>query len=445
MYGRLFCSIALVAACGAAPPAFAAPPHGAPAPAAAQQAPAMPLAATVEHLLRSDQIDEAQRLISAALEADPHNPQTRFLSGIVAIARKDYAHAIRTFRAMLIDHPKASRVRLELARAYFLSKDYVNADRQFRLVRAGEHPAEVLANIDQHLYAIRQNKAWSWSLSLAIAPDTNLNAATSASEITLSGLPFELSQDARKHSGIGLAAQGSVEFAPRIGARTRLRLGLAAQRREYGGGDFDDMALAIHAGPRIVTGRWDASLLATGFVRWYGGQELMRAGGARIEATHFPSANLSLTGALALQTLDYARDDTRDGTLTSATLGLVRPLNSTSAVTARANLSRQNANSSAWSNWSINLSAGYLRELPGGFTVGIEPALGLTRFDTALAVFGKPRRDSSVSAEVSLLNRRIVLGRFTPRASYALTRQWSNIDLYSFTRHRFEIGLTTVF
>lgn len=445
MSGCLLRSFALVAACGAAPPAFAAPPPEAPAPAAVQQAPAMPLSAKVERLLRSDQIDEAQRLTNAALEGDPHNPEAQFLSGIVALASKDYARAIRIFRAMLIDHPKASRVRLELARAYFLNKDYVNADRQFRLVRAGNHPAEVLANIDQHLYAIRQNKAWSWSLSLAIAPDTNLNAATSASEITLSGLPFELSEDARKHSGIGLAVQGSVEFAPRIGARTRLRIGLAAQRSEYDGGDFDDMGVAVHAGPRIVTGQWDASLLATGFVRWYGGQELMRAGGARIEATHYPNANLSLSGALSVQALDYARDDTRDGTLTSAALGLVRPLNSTSAATARVNLSRQSANAPAWSNWSGKLSVGYMRELPGGFTVGIEPALGLTRFDRALPVFGKPRSDRSVTAEVSLLNRRIVLSRFTPRVSYALTRQWSNIDLYSFTRHRFEIGLTTVF
>jgi outer membrane protein len=443
MSGCLLRSLALAAACGAALPALAAPPE-ADAPAA-RQSPSAALSLTVEQLLRAGRPDEAEALIAAALKAAPHNPEARFLGGIVALARKDYAKAIHIFRAMLIDHPDAIRVRLELARAYFLDKDYLNADRQFRLVRTGRHPPEVLANIDQYLFAIRQDKDWSWSLKLALAPDTNLNAATSSREVTLSGLPFELSDQARKRSGIGLAAEGTVEYAPRIGPATRLRLGLAAQRREYSGGEFDDMAVAVHAGPRLVSPRWDTSLLATGFIRWYGGDPLVRAVGGRIEATHYPSPNLSLSGALSAQKIDHARDDTRDGALYSARLGLFHPLGTTSAIAAKASVNRQTAREPAHSNWSFDLSASYFRELPGGFTVGFEPGFGVTRFDAALPVFGKTRSDRSATAEVSLLNRHIVLSRFTPRVSYSLTRQWSNIELYSFTRHRFEIGLTTVF
>lgn len=443
MSGCLHLSLALAAACGAAPPALAAPPEvDAPA---ARQAPAASLATTVEQLLRANRLEEAEALSAAALEAAPDNPEARFLGGIIALARKDHAKAIRIFRAMLIDHPDATRVRLELARAYFLAKDYVNADRQFRLVRAGQHPPEVLANIDQYLFAIRQDKDWSWSLSLALAPDSNLNAATASREVELAGLQFELSDKARKRSGIGLSAQGTVEYAPRIASRTRLRLGLSAQRREYAGGEFDDMVLALHAGPRLVSERWDTSLLATGFIRWYGGAPLVRAAGGRIEATHYPSPNLSLSGALAVQAIDHARDNTRDGALYSLNLGLYHPLDATSAIAGKVGVSRQTAREPGHSSWAFELGASYFRELPGGFTIGLEPGVGLSRYDAALPVLGQVRSDRSVSAEVSLLNRRIVLSRFTPRVSYALTRQWSNIDLYSFTRHRFEIGLTTVF
>jgi hypothetical protein len=385
----------------------------------------LPVAALVDQLLRERRFDEAEALLVHLVRRRPDDEQLRFLSGMVAMARGDNARAIRTFRAMLIDHPEASRVRLELARAYFLARDYVNADRQFRLVRTSRHPAEVEANIDQYLLAIRLDKDWSWSLDLAIAPDTNLNAATASREVTLSGLPFELSDSARRKSGIGLAAEGSVEFAPRIGAATRLRLGLAAQRREYAGEEFDDMALAVHAGPRRVSPRWDVSLLASGFIRWFGGDPLVRAVGSRIEATHYPSPRLSLAGVLSAQAIDNARDDSRDGALYGLTLALQRPLDPTSAAGARVNVIRQVARASAHSNWNLELAANYTRELPGGFTMGLEAGIGAARFDDPLAVFGKTRADHSASARLSLLNRHVVLSRFTP--------------------HRVELGLTTVF
>lgn len=436
--------LALLAACWAALAAL---------PAVAQEADTqsppvaetLPAGVLVDRLLREGRIDEAEALLERLRQRDPRDEQLVFLTGMVAMTRGDNRRAIRLFRAILIDNPKAARVRLELARAYFLDQDYVNADRQFRLAWAGNHPPEVIANIDQYLYAIREAKDWSWSLSVALAPDTNLNAGTSSREVSLYGLPFELSEDARGHSGIGLSAEGAMEFAPRIGAHTRLRMGLAAQRREYSGNDFDDMGVAAYAGPRFVSPRWDVSVLATGFKRWYGAEPLLHAAGGRVEATHYPSPDLGLSGSVAAQMLDHARDDARDGALYSANFGLFHPLNSTSAISVRAGANRQTAHDPAYANWSVTGSLGYLRELPAGFTVSFQPTFGLARYDGVLAAFGEKRSDRSISGELTLLNRHLVLSRFTPRIAYTLTRQWSSIPLNGFTRHRVEVGLVTVF
>lgn len=46
---------------------------------------------------------------------------------------------------------------------------------------------------------------------------------------------------------------------------------------------------------------------------------------------------------------------------------------------------------------------------------------------------------------MTLLNRRFDYHGFTPRISYTFTDQRSNIALYSYTRHQFQIGLTTQF
>ena len=83
-------------------------------------------------------------------------------------------------------------------------------------------------------------------------------------------MPFDLSEEARQRSGVGLVLDAGGEWSPRLGAGKRLRLGLNVQRREYTGSDFDDMTLATYAGPRIVSGRWDLSLLGSAYLRWTG-------------------------------------------------------------------------------------------------------------------------------------------------------------------------------
>lgn len=440
---RLPRMLALAAACGAAFPALAATPEET-APAV-RSSPAQSLGVVIDQLLREGKFADAEDLLNQVLKADPQNRQARFLSGMVAMARGDTKRAIRVFRAMLIDHPEAVRVRLELGRAFFLDKDYANADRQFRFARAGNHPREVIVNIDDYLYAIRQSKDWSYSISVALAPDTNLNAGASAREVSLFGLPFELSDDARQRSGMGIAAEAAAEFAPRIGQRTRLRMGINGQRREYSGTTFDDMTVAAYAGPRFVTPRWDVSVLASGFTRWFGTDRLMSSAGGRIEATYYVAPQLGLSGSLSAQWIDYIQASERNGPLYSANLGVIHPLGPTSAVSLKGGANRQNARSAAQSSWSAYGAVGYFRDLPAGFSVYLEPSLGFSRYDQALPAFGKPRSDRSVSAQVSVLNRHIVLTRFTPRVSYTFTRQTSNIPLYNFTRNRIEIGLTTSF
>jgi len=399
----------------------------------------------VEELLRQGKVDEASRVLAAMRKHHPDSMELRFLGGIVAMARSDYRAAIDLFRAILIDHPAAVRVRLELARAYYLDKDYANADRQFRFARAGKLPKDVMANIDGYLFAIRQSKSWSYSLSVSLAPDTNINAGSSAREVTLYGLPFELSEDARHHSGMGLAVDAGVEWAPRTGPSSRLRLGLNAQRREYSGSQFDDMALAAYAGPRFVRRKWDVSVLGTVFQRWYGGDAYARSAGARIDATHYPTPKLALFGSLAAQKLDHQRIPEMSGYVYSASAGAYRPLNSISSVTLKGGMNRQDSRIGAYSSWSGYAAAGYYRDLPAGFSIYLEPSVAFARYDDRLPALDARRSDKSVSGLVTILNRHIVLSRFTPRVAYTFTKQDSNIPLYRFTRHRIEVGLTTNF
>lgn len=396
-------------------------------------------------LMNHGQLDQALAALDERLAAAPGDVQARFLKGLIAVARKDNRQAIRIFRGILIDQPRATRVRLELARSFYLEKDYGNALRQFQFALAGNPPREVSDNIRRYLTSIRDAKSLSYNFGLSIAPDTNLNTGSSAREVTLFGLPFDLSEAARQRSGVGVAMEAGGEWAPSLGTGTRLRLGVNGQRREYSGGKFDDMTLAGYAGPRLVVGKWDLSLLGTSYKRWYGSKPYNFAVGVRAEATYYVTDRLGIAGAASVQRVNHRLARERDGRLMSLNGSAFYALSSSSAGTVKAGISRHQARLTAQSSWSGFVAAGYFRELPMGFSAYVEPSFSIARFDEPLIGFGHKRSDNTQSVLVTLLNRHLVLTRFTPRISYTFTRQRSSISLYDFTRSRIEIGLTTVF
>ncbi len=396
-------------------------------------------------LMNSGHLDAADAVLDARLAIEPGDVQARFLKGLIAMARGDNRRAIGLFRSILIDHPNATRVRLELARAFYNVKDYGNARRQFQFALAGKLPPEVTANINRYMASIRDAKSLSFTVGIAVAPDSNLNTGSSAREVTLFGLPFDLSDDARGRSGVGLAVEAGTEWAPRIGHGKRLRLGFNIQRREYAGSEFDDMTAAAYAGPRVVTGRWDLSVLGTAYMRWYGGRRYNSALGGRVEATYHLSNRLELSAALGMQSLRFQRTPARGGPLFFLNASGFYALSPSSGTTLKLGISRQNARAAGFSSWSGFVAAGYYKDLPMGFSAYVEPSLSVSRYDAALFGFDRPRADTTGSLLLTLLNRHLALGRFTPRISYTYTQQYSSVSLYVFSRHRVEIGLTTTF
>ena len=96
-------------------------------------------------------------------------------------------------------------MRLELARAFFLKEEDTLARRHFEQVLAGEPPAAVTANIQRFLNIMRARRQWEARFGLALAPDTNIGAASGGRTIMIDTafgrLPFTLNDPTRKESG----------------------------------------------------------------------------------------------------------------------------------------------------------------------------------------------------------------------------------------------------
>jgi tetratricopeptide (TPR) repeat protein len=396
-------------------------------------------------LILNNRLDDAKRVLALVLSTTPDDSEALFLMATIAVAQKDYDTAISLYRRILVREPDSERVRLELARAFFLKGDYDNADRQFRFARAGDIDDAVKTNIDHFLAAINRLRQWTVNFSLALAPDTNQNAATSASQVSIFGLPFVLGNAARKQSGVGVAGDIGGEWSPIIGDNLKARLGADFYRVDYSGGQFDDMTVSAYGGPQFLFDNWDLSVLATGFKRWYANQDYVSGIGGKLAGDYGITSDLLIGASVGAQSVinDFIPD--QSGPLWSVQTQATYVLSPSSLVQLQLGFNRQDAKIGAYSYSGVWFGAGYSQDLPFGFSAGFQPAYFITRYDDVLAAFGQTRSDDTLMLAFTLLNRRLDYHGFTPRFSYVFSEQHSNIQIYSFTRNQFQVGVTSLF
>jgi outer membrane protein len=396
-------------------------------------------------LIANHRLDDAKRLLAQILAAKPDDSEGLFLLATIAVEEKDYDTAISLYRRILVHEPDTERVRLDLARAFFLKGDYDNADRQFRFARAGDIDDEVKTNVDHFLSAINRLREWTVNFSFALAPDSNQNAATSANQVNIFGLPFALDNGARKQSGTGAAGYIGGEWSPLLDDNVKARFGANLYRVDYSGGQFDDMTVATYGGPQFLFADWDFSVLATGFRRWFANQDYISGIGGKLAADYGITSDW-LVGASAggqSVTNDFIREE--GGPLWSVQTQLTYVLSPSSLFQLQLGFNRQDAQIAPYSYSAVWFGGGYQQDLPFGFSAGFQPSYFITRYDAPLAAFGTTRSEDAVTLAFTLLNRRLDYHGFTPRLSYVFTEQHSNIPIYSFSRNQFQIGVTSLF
>ena len=127
---------------------------------------------------------DADLLFSAAMAAlgAAHAPDLTEAERAALLDR-----SIAVFHALLVVQPDLPRVRLELARAFFLKGEDALARNHFRRVLAGNPPAPVVANINRFLAQIRARRGWTARFGLALAPDSNIGAGSEQDTIISTG------------------------------------------------------------------------------------------------------------------------------------------------------------------------------------------------------------------------------------------------------------------
>ncbi|MDE0406304.1 MAG: surface lipoprotein assembly modifier [Alphaproteobacteria bacterium] len=364
-------------------------------------------------LVRSGRFEEALRLLRPLARGRTVDASVLFNIGLAAAGASQrpglseaartalLAEAIAALRRMLFDRPGLVRVRLELARAFFLKREDRLAQRHFEHVLAGSPPAAIAANIRRFLAEIRARRRWSFHIGAALAPDSNIGAESGERTIYIFGLPFRRDQRRLTSSGVGLSLWAGGEYQHPLGVRLRLRTGADILRHEHAGGRYDRMTLSAYAGPRwLLDADTEVSLLPEVRLHWLGHAVDHRDPGLRMEAVRRLGHRVTAHAQASWHFRRYPERTSLNGPVTDVSLGAAWAATPTVRLDGAVGWARERPRTERQRLTRRRTRAGISVALPLGFTAGAAGTLLWTEYQTGWFPYttdGSPRRDHTWS------------------------------------------------
>lgn len=410
------------------------------------------LLAHAEALMRDRHFDEARPLLAALSLAPGYKLETRFLKGLIAAETGDLKGAEALYRAILVDDPKQTRVRFELAKTLLAQGRTAAADHQFRLAAESEQlPPEIARSIRTVRNIIRSKRAWSVNVDLGIAPDTNINNATGADTITVlfgtQPIPLTLDKNAQAKSGVGVT--GSIDAGLRlpIAKDTLLLVDFDGFGTQYKGSAYDDLSLEFAAGPEFkLSEKLRLRGEAVVAQRDYGNRVVSRQVGVKGGAELVLGDKQRLGLQLDVRNTDATFDHDYNGWQVGAYATYERVVAHSMIASASLFARRDELRAAAYSNTEVGALVGIGGELPKGFNFGVSVGGSRALYDAPMPFFSlDPRRDWRANARVTLGNRAIRVWGFSPSVAYSYGRADSSVTYYTTERSRIRFALARYF
>ena len=401
-------------------------------------------------LIENGVYDEALDALRALAKTHPKRTDILFLLGLAAIERSEQpdttetdrdallVDAIMALRTILIDRPDLVRVRLELARAFFLNGDDGLARDHFERVLAGNPPSSVVANVQLFLDGIRARRRWSTYLGVALLPSTNIGRDPNENTIiTVPGLPdFPFRPDETRKSGVGFSVWAGGQYHYPLAERVRLLLGSDATLQQYPGKEFDQKSLSGHVGPSWLAGRnTEISLLANVRKNWLGASPYSSDIGAKLQVGHQLTRRINFTGQAYWQRSDFRTNKSLNGPLRDFSLYGDWLLSPTVRAEAAVGYARQRTKNPLYHNTSHWERIGVSVILPRGYTLGTSYELRRKQYKGG-SIFGtldgSSRRDRTRILRASIYNRAFTLYGFSPQLAITNESQKSNGQFHNY-------------
>lgn len=403
------------------------------------------LTAELRSAIQAQRWVDAQLLLGLYPEALRREPKMLLIEALILRHTGQPRRAIDLYQRVIAKSKDPASVRVALAFAYLDINALDAAELQFHLALAGRLSPSVVALVNRTLLQIEEERRWVVNFSASIEPDSNVNAATDATRVNIYGIPFQLSDDARRHSGIDIVGSAGVDRVFHLSPGALFRISTYGRYSYSGDTAFNDAVAGLNLGPEFRVGLSRFAVRATEETRWFGGAHYSDALGGRFEWQR--SFGLRTVYAVTLLGASYreARDSWRDGWQWGADVVRTRYLSPNEFWRITVNGRRSDARAASEAFSLGRLAVGYYRTLPLGFATFVEPSYTYSSYDSGSAAFLTRRQDKSAAMSIRLLKRDWSFAGFFPFSELDYTNTVSTIELYKFDRTRYEFGITRTF
>lgn len=402
--------------------------------------------AIADRYAAAGRLDEAETLLKG-LTHDPNSDyraEARFRLSVLREKQGDRQGAIEWLKALLDEKPNAQRPRLELARLLALQGDESGARRELRRAGAAGLPEDVARVVNQFALALRSSRPIGGAIEVAIAPDSNINRATSRETVDTVIAPLILSPDARERSGLGFTVSGQAFARADLTDGLALLSRVSARADLYGASRFDDIVLTLASGPEF---RWAGARIRPAAVtsrRWFGGDLYSESYGGSLNVLKPLNRVSQIESEFTALRTNYRLIPDQDGMLYDFNTAYDRAFSPRFSGRISARVTRQDAVQPSLATTSAGIDLLASRSF-GKQLVFVEAGVSKLWSDARLPLFTKTREDTGWEVTGGLLLRRFSWRGLSPVVRIIHSENASTVGIYRFKRTRIEFALSREF
>lgn len=386
--------------------------------------------------------------------SSPAEIEAVFLAGLGALNAGDARQAIVQFSAILARDPTLTRVRLELARAYFFAGEFGRARAEFLTVlSAGDLPDTARQNILRFIREIDARRGFEWAAEVGLTEvGETRDFDTDIIELDFGGgaLPFTLNRSDESRLGVAYALEATFRGARELFASPTTQgsafVTLSLTGEETTGSALDQTIAGLRAGVlrADALATYGAALESSALFE-AGDHEETRLGFS-LQAERRFAQGQTVFASLRAADINHQVNPLLDGDIVAASLGYQRPFGGRANWGAEVLFERQDVESDLENTRRYALRGFANIDVRGGFT--LRPSLLFERreFVSPSPLFTADPDEESWEAALRIeKNDLFFAGGFSPFVTLRARRTSSGIDAFSYDENEIAFGLESRF
>ena len=405
-------------------------------------------------LLEEGDAKDGYAFLLADFDDSSTNPLEYRLLGLLAKASGRPREARQYFQTVITlteDESLIGEATLELAQIEYSLGNKDEARAHINTVKGSNLPSKVSENIDDFLQAIDTQeipKKYQFSGSIGWTYDSNANAGPTVDSVLMFGVPFTLSNDAKKTSDH--ASQLNFGFNHRTGITDDMSVqnSLSLNYTDYNNlNTLDALVFSGSTGLSYrVNDKWVASVpLVTDWVKiGHDNPYHSYSYGLAPQLRYQRDKELSLSLGTSLSRKKYQSSSTRDSENYSISPSLTYQINPQSYAVLGARVGKIHSGLDYYSNNTTNINAQYGYAFENGVQTSINGSYTDSKYDGKEAAYTEIRRDKNHSIGV---NASYGLKAISSNLVFSInhTNNDSNLPIYKYDRNQASLSLRKTF